>query len=44
VRFDRTGVLKGFMIFLIATGWLVNSSLAELFVWHHGKKDGFSDG
>lgn len=31
VRFDRTGVLNGFMIFLTATGWPVNWSLAELF-------------
>jgi hypothetical protein len=30
VRFDRTGVLKGFMIFLIATAWLVSWSFAEL--------------
>lgn len=30
VRFDRTGVLKGFMIFLMATAWLVSWSLAEL--------------
>jgi hypothetical protein len=30
VRFERTGVLKGFMIFLMATGWPVSSSLAEL--------------
>lgn len=30
VLFDRTGVLKGFMIFLMATDWAVNSSLAEL--------------
>jgi hypothetical protein len=30
VRFERTGVLKGFMIFLIATAWLVSWSLAEL--------------
>lgn len=31
VLFDRTGVLKGFMIFLTATLWLVSWSLAELF-------------
>jgi len=30
VRLDRTGVLKGFMIFLIATAWLVSWSFAEL--------------
>jgi hypothetical protein len=30
VRFDKTGVLKGFMIFLMATAWLVSWSLAEL--------------
>jgi hypothetical protein len=30
VRFDRTGVLKGFIIFLMATAWLVSWSLAEL--------------
>jgi hypothetical protein len=30
VRFERTGVLKGFMIFLMATAWLVSWSLAEL--------------
>lgn len=30
VRFERTGVLKGFMIFFIATDWEVNSSFAEL--------------
>jgi hypothetical protein len=30
VRFDSTGVEKGFMIFFTATGWLVNWSFAEL--------------
>lgn len=30
VRLARTGVLKGFMIFLTATFWLVSWSLAEL--------------
>jgi hypothetical protein len=30
VRFDRTGVLNGFIIFLIATAWLVSWSFAEL--------------
>ena len=30
VRLDRTGVLKGFMIFLTATAWLVSWSFAEL--------------
>ena len=30
VRLERTGVLKGFMIFLMATAWLVSWSLAEL--------------
>jgi hypothetical protein len=30
VRFDKTGVLKGFIIFLMATAWLVSWSLAEL--------------
>lgn len=30
VRLDRTGVEKGFMIFLTATGCWVNWSLAEL--------------
>jgi hypothetical protein len=30
VRFDRTGVLKGFIIFLTATAWPVSWSLAEL--------------
>ena len=30
VRLERTGVLKGFMIFLIATAWLVSWSFAEL--------------
>lgn len=30
VRFERTGVLKGFMIFFMATAWLVSWSLAEL--------------
>jgi hypothetical protein len=27
---ESTGVLKGFMIFLMATAWLVSWSLAEL--------------
>jgi hypothetical protein len=30
VRLDRTGVLKGFIIFLMATAWLVSWSFAEL--------------
>ena len=30
VRFERTGVLNGFMIFLTATAWPVSWSLAEL--------------
>src|SRR4051812_23157194 len=30
VRLDKTGVLKGFIIFLMATAWLVSWSLAEL--------------
>ena len=32
VRLDRTGVLKGFIIFLIATGEAVSWSFAELFL------------
>jgi hypothetical protein len=30
VRLESTGVLNGFIIFLIATAWLVSWSLAEL--------------
>jgi hypothetical protein len=30
VRFDKTGVLNGFIIFLMATAWLVSWSFAEL--------------
>ena len=35
MRFDRTGVLNGFMIFLMATAWLVSWSLAELRVYEY---------
>jgi hypothetical protein len=38
---ERTGVLKGFMIFLTATGWPVSWSLAELFHLH--QREFFSD-
>jgi len=32
VRFDKTGVLNGFIIFLTATFWLVRLSFAELHI------------
>lgn len=39
VRFDRTGVLNGFMIFFTATAWPVNWSFAELYNHRHIRTD-----